>query len=123
MVVGFAAAGVALVMVATACFAAGDAKAGQKTFVLCAACHTAEKNKNMAGPSLFGIVGRKAAVAPGYVYSPALERAGKDGVVWNEATLDMWLLNSKKVDGVIHVMRLLDEKKRQDLIAYLKTLK
>jgi len=123
MVLGFTAAGLALVMLATAGFAAGDAKVGQKTFALCAACHSSEKGKNKAGPSLFGIVGRKAATAPGYVYSPALERAGQQGVVWNEATLDRWLFDSKKVHGVIHVMRLADRKQRDDVIAYLKTLK
>lgn len=123
MVLGFTAATLAVVLLATAGFAAGDAKSGQKTFALCATCHSTAKNKNMAGPSLFAVVGRKAATAPGYVYSPALERAGEDGVVWNEATLDRWLIDSKKVHGVIHVMRLPDEKQRQDLIAYLKTRK
>jgi cytochrome c len=123
MVLGFAAAALSLVIVATASFAAGDAKAGQKTFALCTACHSREKAKNMAGPSLFGVVGRKAATAPGYLYSPALQRAGEDGVVWNEATLDRWLIASQKVHGVVHVMRLPDDKQRQDLIAYLKTLK
>lgn len=123
MVLGFTTAGLALVMLATAGLAAGNAEAGKKTFGLCAACHTAVKGKNKAGPSLFGVVGRKAAVAPGYVYSPALEEAGEAGLVWNEATLDHWLLDSKTVHHVVHVMRLPDPKVRQDLIAYLKTLK
>jgi cytochrome c len=123
MVLGFTAAALSLVMMATASFAASDIKAGQKTYVLCAACHSREKAKNMAGPSLFGIVGRKAAATPGYLYSPALQRAGEDGVVWDEATLDRWLIDSKTVHHVVHVMRLPDGKQRQDLIAYLKTLK
>jgi cytochrome c len=123
MLLGFTTAGLAFALMATAALADADVQSGKKTFVICSTCHSIKKNKNMAGPSLFAVVGRKAATAPGYVYSPALERAGEDGVVWDEATLDRWLIDSKKVHHVVHVMRLADGKQRQDLIAYLKTVK
>lgn len=123
MVLGFSAAALALMMLATAAQADGDAAAGKQNFVICAACHSIAKGQNKAGPSLFGVVGRKAAAVSGYVYSQALTRAGEDGVVWDEATLGLWLADSKKVHGLVHVMRLPEAKQRQNLIAYLKTLK
>ena len=72
--------------------AAGDPVKGKSVFARCAACHAVEAGKNRVGPSLAGVVGRKAASVPGYVYSPALKSSG---LVWNQATLDRYLLNPR----------------------------
>ena len=40
---------------------AADVEAGKTAFKKCALCHTTEAGKNKLGPSLFGVVGRKAA--------------------------------------------------------------
>jgi cytochrome c len=52
--------------------AAGDPGKGEAVFVRqCALCHTIGRGEpNGFGPNLFGITERKAATAPGYVYSP-----------------------------------------------------
>jgi cytochrome c2 len=49
----------------------GDAQRGAQVFIQCKVCHSLEAGKNMVGPSLHGLIGRKAGSAPGYAYSPA----------------------------------------------------
>lgn len=44
----------------------GWSGAGEKVFGKCRVCHTVDAGgKNLAGPNLHGVVGRKAAAAPG----------------------------------------------------------
>ena len=42
----------------------------------CAICHTLEAGKNKIGPSLAGVVGRKAGSVPGFAYSAANKNSG-----------------------------------------------
>src|SRR5262249_36908902 len=44
----------------------GDAAAGRQVFRKCQACHSLEPGKNMLGPSLADVIGRKAGTEPGY---------------------------------------------------------
>ena len=47
---------------------------GQDTFKKCLACHTPDKGgRNLVGPNLWGVVGRKIAQAPGFAYSDAMK--------------------------------------------------
>ena len=39
---------------------AGDAQRGAQVFAQCKVCHSLEAGKNMLGPSLHGLLGRKA---------------------------------------------------------------
>lgn len=91
-------------------------------FAQCQVCHSTERGKNMIGPSLAGIVGRKAAIEPGFAYSPAL-KAKK--LTWDKATLDKWLTNPMAmVPGTrMTYAGLANPAQRQGLIAYLATLK
>ena len=58
----------------------------------CAQCHSLLEGKNGNGPSLFGIVGREAAVVPGFKYSRALRRmAADDSLKWSEENLTTFL--------------------------------
>ncbi len=57
-------------------------------FMQCMSCHSVEPGRNIIGPSLHGIVGRKAASGAGYAYSNALKGSG---LTWDAATLDAWL--------------------------------
>jgi cytochrome c len=62
---------------------------GKRLFLRCASCHDvagADIVKN--GPSLKGVLGRKVASYPGYVYSASLSGLS---FTWDEAHLDAWL--------------------------------
>ena len=83
------------VLFAVPAHAEGDAAAGQKVFNQCKACHDIEKGVNKVGPTLKGVVGRKAASVADYKYSPAMVKKGEEGVVWDEATLTAYLPNPK----------------------------
>jgi nitrite reductase (NO-forming) len=71
----------------------GDASAGRLVFRKCQACHSLDAGKNLLGPSLAGVIGRKAGSAPGYDYSPAMKKAD---MVWNDQTLDQYLIDPGK---------------------------
>jgi cytochrome c len=60
----------------------------------CRTCHTVEPGDNRLGPSLAGIIGRKAGSLPGYAYSDAMK---KSSVVWDEASLDRFIENPQAV--------------------------
>jgi len=59
----------------------------------CAVCHTLEAGKNKIGPSLAGVVGRKAGSVPGFSYSAANKDSGD---TWDEQTLDTYLTDPRK---------------------------
>jgi cytochrome c len=99
---------------------AQDAAAGEKAFAVCKACHQIGPNaKNAVGPELNGVVGRKAGSVESYNYSPANKNSG---LTWDEATLHEYLMDPrKKVPGTKMVFAgIKDDKKLNDLIAYLK---
>jgi len=91
---------------------------GQQVFKKCQACHSLEPGKNMLGPSLGGIVGRKAGGEPSYAYSPAMKQAG---IVWDRATLDAYLADPEKVvpGNKMPFPGLKTDQDRADLIAFL----
>lgn len=99
--------------------AAGNAKKGKKVFNKCKACHSLKEGKNKIGPSLYGIIGSKAATVEGYKYSKAMKASG---LTWDEKTLSEFLTKPKKyVKGTkMPFSGLKKEKQRNDLIAYLK---
>lgn len=115
---------VAALLAAPGAFAA-DAANGKAVFDrLCVICHatTAEPGGPPTGPTLAGVVGRKAATVKEFaMYSEALK---KYGVTWDDKTLDEFLASPfTKVPGTMMVMPVPDAKERGDVIAYLKTLK
>jgi cytochrome c len=110
-----------LVFAASCGFAAAqDAAAGEKFFARCRPCHQiGEGAKNMVGPELNGIVGRKAGTAEGYHYSDANKNSG---LTWDEATLKEYLKNPRaKIPGTKMIFPgVTKEKDLADLIAFLK---
>lgn len=98
----------------------GVAAAGEKVFNQCKICHVTDKGVNRVGPSLFGIVGRKSGIAPGFKYSAANL---KSGVTWNEATLYKYLEAPMKfMPGTKMAFGGLKKPQdRADVIAFLKT--
>ena len=100
--------------------AAQDAAAGESAFKVCKACHQIGEGAKIAvGPVLNGVVGRPAGTYPGYNYSEANKNSG---LVWDEATLTVYLKDPKaKVPGT--KMAFAGLKKDEDIanvIAYLK---
>ncbi len=107
----------------TPALAAGDAAAGKVLFnQKCSLCHAPVEGKNKIGPSLWGVVGRKAGTLPTYTYSDAMKNANR---TWNDATLDDYLIDPRqKIPGVKMIFAgLPNETDRQNVIAYLTTLK
>lgn len=99
--------------------AGGDPAAGAKQFGACAACHSLAPGRNRTGPSLAGVVGRKAGTAPGFRrYSQALKDSS---TVWDEQSLNDWLTDPQAfLPGTRMAFRgLPDPRARADLIAYL----
>jgi len=109
-------------MLAPGTVRADDAAAGRAVFAAnCSICHSVHADRNMTGPSLFGVVGRKAGQASNFHYSAANEGSG---LTWNAATLDRYIASpATVVPGTkMTYPGLKDAGKRADLVAYLATL-
>jgi nitrite reductase (NO-forming) len=72
----------------------GDPAAGKLVFRKCQVCHSLEPGKDILGPSLAGIVGRKSGIEPNYAYSPAMKDAN---LTWDAKTLDTYLDDPQKL--------------------------
>ena len=101
---------------------AADVEAGKTAFKKCALCHTTEAGKNKSGPSLFGIVGRKSASLDGFTYSEGMKKFDH---TWDETTLDEYLADPRAtIPGTKMIFPgIKDKVERDDVIAYLETLK
>jgi cytochrome c len=104
--------------------AEGDAAAGKKVFNKCMACHDAVNDKDKVGPSLVGVVGRKAGSKESFQakYSEAMKAAGAGGLVWDEANIAEYVKAPKtKVPGnKMAFPGLKDDADIANVIAYLK---
>ena len=113
-----------LLIPAAASAQAGDPVAGAKQFAQCRTCHaTVATAPDGLGPNLVGVYGKKAAThRKKFAYSPAL-KASK--ITWDDATLDRWITDpTATVKGTKMVFIGIARKPvRQNIIAYLKTLK
>ena len=109
----------ALLATAGAARADGDPARGEKRFEECATCHTLERGVNNVGPSLFGLIGRKAGEIADFRYSPALK---KSGLTWTPQVLDTFIADpQKEVPGNrMPFAGMPDAADRADLIAYLQ---
>jgi|SRR5579871_758050 len=98
---------------------AADAAHGRQLFQACAACHN--ERADAIGPSLKGVVGRKAAAAEGFRYSGPMRRAG---IVWDEDNLKQYIADPQaKVPGNrMPFGGLRDMHDVDDVVSYLKTL-
>jgi cytochrome c len=99
---------------------AGDPARGADLFGrACGACHSLQPGRDRTGPSLAGVVGRKAGDLPTFHrYSPALKNSG---VTWDRAALDAWITNPQAlVPGNRMPFRgIPDAQARADIVAYL----
>ena len=99
--------------------AAADAAKGRKVYNKCKACHALKAGKNKVGPSLYGIMDRKAGTVAGFKYSKAMKASG---LIWNEVALRNYLKKPRKfLKGTrMAFSGIKKEKKMDNLIAYLK---
>ncbi len=103
--------------------AAGDVEKGKDVFSTeCAECHSVREGKNKKGPSLFAVVGRKAATVADATYSDALKASG---ILWSPDKVDAYVAAPKKLvpGGKMKYDGLASAAERADLIAYLATLR
>jgi glucose/arabinose dehydrogenase len=105
----------------------GDPARGNLLFQQsCAICHADGLGPGNTvitkqGPSVVGILGRRAGEAPNFSYTQSLSGSG---LTWDQPTLDRFLTNpAVAVPGTTMPMSIADARDRQDLIAYLATLK
>ncbi len=103
---------------ATANMSLGERQFARK----CSVCHTLlPEGGNRAGPTLYGLFGRRAGTVEGYAYSKALQNSD---IIWNAKTVaalfeqgpDIFTPGSK-----MPLQKISDQKKRDALIAFLET--
>lgn len=86
---------VAALLLASAGAPASAQNDGQTAFnTNCRMCHTMKPGDNRQGPSLAGVFGRKAGLAPGFSYSPSTKQSG---IIWDQANLDKFIANPEQV--------------------------
>lgn len=101
---------------------AQNVTAGQAVYKSqCSTCHAVVAERNVIGPSLFGVVGRKAGTVPNFHYSAANKASGE---TWDAGSLDKYLTAPRQVvpGTTMTYPGVKDAQKRADLIAYLATL-
>ena len=87
----------------------------------CATCHTNNTTDPVRqGPSLFGVVGRRAGSVDGFHYSAGFAKAD---FVWDDAKLEAWITNPQGlIPGTVMAYKQAKPETRAAIIAYLKEL-
>ena len=114
-------AGLLLAGSTTAALAA-DPAAGEKIFkTQCGICHAVVAGENRIGPTLFGVVGRRAGSVPGFNYTADHKKLD---ITWDAANLDKYLTNPRAMvpDTSMIYAGLKNDAERAYLVAYLETL-
>lgn len=102
---------------------AGDARRGADVYAAeCSECHSVRAGRHKKGPSLAGVLGRRAAQWPDFNYSAPMRASGW---TWDEATLQRYVALPKRAlpGGSMKYDGLADDRALVDLLAYLGTLK
>jgi cytochrome c len=89
----------------------------------CRTCHSFKPDDNRLGPTLHGIVGRKAGSIEGFAFSPSMKASG---ITWDEATLDKFISDPNQVVSGNKMQPfggIADAGERKKIVDYLKTLK
>ena len=109
---------VAMTVLSTSLVRAADPEKGKAVFEQCAACHSVDGSGDYDGPTLKGVMGRKAGSLEDYRYSAAMKRAD---IVWDAATLDKYVTDPQALipGNRMAFAGIADKDQRDDLIAYL----
>jgi cytochrome c len=82
----------------------------------CGGCHALDRD--IGGPRLGGVYGRRAGSVQSFSYSDALKNSG---IVWDRETLDQWLRDPERlVPGTDMAFRVEKEEERRQIIAFLQ---
>ncbi len=106
--------------------AEGDVAAGKAIFDrTCTNCHATQIGMNKIGPSLWNVIGRPIGSVPDFAYSDKLLSMRGEWKAWGPKQLDMYLTDPRHaVHGVkMYFKGLPEHKDREDVIAYLETLR
>jgi cytochrome c len=115
---------------------AGDATNGEQVFKKCMVCHrVGEGARNLVGPQLNGVMGRKAGTIDGFNYSAINKAAGEAGLVWTPENIVDYLADPSPflrkfladkgnanfaTQSTRMVFKLPSADERRDVIAYLQ---
>mgnify|MGYP001174396722 CR=1 FL=1 len=104
-----------------ALLAMGTVEHGEKVFKKCSACHMiASGGKNMIGPNLWSVIGRKAGAISDYKYSKAMIAYGKE---WTFEEMNSYLIKPQAyIKGTkMAFAGLRKEKDRASVILYMNS--
>ena len=99
-----------------------NADGGQDIFKRCLQCHTPDKGgRNLVGPNLWGVVGRKIAQAPGFPYSDVMKNKGGE---WTWEELAKYLHDPKAAlpGNKMAFAGIKDDAELADLLVYIRKL-
>ncbi|MGG5811947.1 c-type cytochrome [Falsiroseomonas sp. CW058] len=107
----------ALLCAAAGAAQAGDAARGRELYAQCQACHSLD-GENGVGPTLKGVLGRRAGGLAEFRYSPAMRRAA---VVWDPGSLERFMEDPQAVvrGNRMPFGGVEDARDRADIAAYL----
>lgn len=97
-------------------------ESGQDVFKRCLQCHTQDKGgKNLVGPNLYGVIGRKLGAVAGFPYSEAIKTHGGD---WTWEALAKYLHDPKTAipNNKMAFNGVKDNAELADLLAYMRKL-
>lgn len=96
----------------------GNPSSGKTQWAKCTSCHSIEAGKNGTGPSLNGIIGRKAGTIAGFKYTDANKASAK---VWTQQALFDYLEKPRQVipGTSMQFVGIKSAQQRADLIAWL----
>jgi cytochrome c len=115
----FVVGGCAMLVATTTSHVRGaDVEKGKAVFEQCAACHSLDGTGDYDGPTLKGVIGRKAGSLEDYRYSAAMKRSE---VVWDAATVDKYVADPQAFipGNRMAFAGISDKTQREDLIAFL----
>lgn len=101
---------------------AANVSAGEASFAKCKSCHTIDQGgANGTGPNLFGVVGAKPGVHPGFAYSPAMQAFSGEHPVWTYDQLNEFIAAPQRhISGTkMTFVGIKKTEERVNLIAYL----
>jgi cytochrome c len=98
---------------------AADPDRGKSLFEQCAACHGLGDETDTDGPTLKGVIGRKAGSLEDYRYSAAMKRSD---ITWTPMTLDAYIADPQEYikGNRMAFAGISDPAERADLVAYLE---